>query len=484
MLPIPLQVVVPTSVSATVALEPASNALNSLALLTAVDRRPALHAWVVQTAAGLTPEQRQANRLVFEGLGAALMPEGDWPDFPAYLADLAARSPTVLRDRVLEAACRPVPAWQEPQGARVRPMPMDLLADQEAYIARLRLLQADESFDEAVHAGAHELLNDPPALHHLVVAHLRAMWNEVLAPEWRRAMPVLERVVSRLHHHLAHDPEVAEYFRLLLEHGFAGEPAAATHVIDEIIFVPSPHTGRYVIPRPSGGRLRVFFDAPRNIAALLRTAHTSPIAKAELLVRLTALADDTRLRILELFATRDEISAQEIMTHLDLSQSSVSRHLKQLGPYLVAQRGGGANKLYQLSPAQIALTFRAVQHLVASGGGSTGIANARADQPGDLRRFMNRQGRITTLPARPRDMLLVLEYLASHFEPGRFYSEKEVNTLISQHIAFPDVVSVRRALCDYRVLDRTRDGARYWRAQPGAASTRAEPDRLLSPQEN
>src|SRR5437764_13072906 len=85
-----------------VALEPVYNALNSFSLLTATDQLPGLNAWVVQTAAALTPERRHTNRLVFEGLRDALTPKQDVPDFPAYLKQLRTQDPDVVRNRVLE----------------------------------------------------------------------------------------------------------------------------------------------------------------------------------------------------------------------------------------------------------------------------------------------------------------------------------------------------------------------------------------------
>src|SRR5436853_7933101 len=85
-----------------VALEPVFNALNSFSLLTATGQLPGLNVWVVQTAAALTSERRQTNRLVFEGLRDVLTPEQDVPpDFAAYLKQLRELDPDIVRNRVL-----------------------------------------------------------------------------------------------------------------------------------------------------------------------------------------------------------------------------------------------------------------------------------------------------------------------------------------------------------------------------------------------
>ncbi|MBA2284109.1 MAG: DUF2087 domain-containing protein [Ktedonobacteraceae bacterium] len=65
-------------------------------------------------------------------------------------------------------------------------------------------------------------------------------------------------------------------------------------------------------------------------------------------------------------------------------------------------------------------------------------------------------------PARQHDKLLILEYLASFFVSGRIYSEQEVNELLLLHSTFKDSAALRRGLCEYRFMNRTRDGSQYW----------------------
>ncbi|MBN1877236.1 MAG: winged helix-turn-helix transcriptional regulator [Anaerolineae bacterium] len=78
-------------------------------------------------------------------------------------------------------------------------------------------------------------------------------------------------------------------------------------------------------------------------------------------MRLDALSDDTRLRILKLLSEHGELASQDIMTHLELSQSATSRHLKQLSMigYLQERRCNGA-KCYALNPEWIKETLQAV----------------------------------------------------------------------------------------------------------------------------
>ncbi len=76
--------------------------------------------------------------------------------------------------------------------------------------------------------------------------------------------------------------------------------------------------------------------------------------------------------------------------------------------------------------------------------------------------FLDGEGRLKQLPAPMRTKIPVLAYLASKFEAGRFYNEKEVNQIVEAWHSFHDYFILRRLLIDYRFLARTADGTKYW----------------------
>jgi DNA-binding transcriptional ArsR family regulator len=109
------------------------------------------------------------------------------------------------------------------------------------------------------------------------------------------------------------------------------------------------------------------------------------LSRAELLVRLGALADDTRLSILKLVADQGESRSQDIMQALDLSQSGASRHLQQLAAagFLHERRCNGA-KCYALNGDRIDATLQALGSFltpVAAAAGA-GTRNVRVARPG------------------------------------------------------------------------------------------------------
>ncbi len=79
-----------------------------------------------------------------------------------------------------------------------------------------------------------------------------------------------------------------------------------------------------------------------------------------------------------------------------------------------------------------------------------------------LRSFLDDQGRLIAFPAKRKKQLYALRYLAGCFEPGRTYTEREVNDLLDARHTYHDPVTLRRELCDLGVLGRTVDGSAYW----------------------
>lgn len=76
-------------------------------------------------------------------------------------------------------------------------------------------------------------------------------------------------------------------------------------------------------------------------------------------------------------------------------------------------------------------------------------------------------GPLTALPARPRDLKVLLSLAAAQFEAGRRYSEPQVNERLQEWLepfCSPfgvDHVTVRRCLVDAGLLVRDRAGATY-----------------------
>ncbi|MEP7045952.1 MAG: DUF2087 domain-containing protein [Ilumatobacteraceae bacterium] len=86
-----------------------------------------------------------------------------------------------------------------------------------------------------------------------------------------------------------------------------------------------------------------------------------------------------------------------------------------------------------------------------------------ADEPDDVRKVMRAfvvDGRLQSIPAAANKRLVILDWLAQEFEPGRTYSEKMVNLILGKRHA--DTAALRRYMVDEGILDRAH--GQYWRS--------------------
>jgi DNA-binding transcriptional ArsR family regulator len=340
-----------------VALEPAHNILNSMLLLNAVEKLSGLDEWVTRTAARLSPEQLHRNQLVFEGLYYAVQPDRRWPSFSTYLDDLAAKDPVILRDRLLWQLSR-MCITETQVGVEPAQLvePRSLLTSLDTYLSYLQANFAE--IDVAIETETYVLLSNPPKMKDLIVSHVGALWHEQLAGEWERVKPLLQESVGAFQHIDLSRMNGFEALRTVTGQEPHDKWERLIGDARQIIFVPSAHLGPYLRKFSDNKMLWVIFGArlPEGVQA-----GASALSRSDLLVRLSALTDDTRLRMLALLSQHDELCAQDIMVQLDLSQSAASRHLRQLSATgYITERRRDAAKCYSLNRDRIDDTFRAL----------------------------------------------------------------------------------------------------------------------------
>ncbi len=79
--------------------------------------------------------------------------------------------------------------------------------------------------------------------------------------------------------------------------------------------------------------------------------------------------------------------------------------------------------------------------------------------------YRDEQGKFSMLPGKKqkKKLDLMLTFFAGQFEAGRDYTETEVNELLNEHHSFNDAATLRRMLIGIGVLDRMKDGTKYWK---------------------
>ena len=356
-MPIPATIEQPVREKYHIALEPAQNAIASMMLLIKNEEMPGVSPWITQTRARFTEDEMFRHRLVVIGFYFAILPEMGWASFPDYLNALENADPSSLVDKLLNAYSK-VCCTRDENNSNQEVNWDEVLSSADEYVKFLSGGYG-EGLEIDIETKAYEYVIDPPALKDLLTQHLRWFWDEHFAEEWARTEPLLKESVKAfqsVNFNNMSKLEVARYitgqdldetiWREMLEWS------------DEITYIPNAHIGPYVHKVHGDKFLGIIFGARQPEDADVRIPE---LDRADIVARMSALSDDTRLRILQMIAEGGELRSQEIIEEVGLSQPSVSRYLKQLTAtgYLQERRVNGS-KAYALNRDRIEKTLKAV----------------------------------------------------------------------------------------------------------------------------
>jgi hypothetical protein len=168
-----------------------------------------------------------------------------------------------------------------------------------------------------------------------------------------------------------------------------------------------------------------------------------------------AIADADRLRIIGLLTQRPA-RLSEMTEILGFHPADMQHHLNKLLQSGVIHLKDG---VYELDTAALEKRSR-LQFEAARPSFSPG-ADLGENASRVLSAHLNPDGTIKTVPLQAAKRQIILEYLLKSFTVGAMYTEKEVNMILKQF--HPDTAALRRYLVDASMLDRERDGSRYWR---------------------
>ncbi len=349
-------------------LSPAFSAFESMRELIEIKRLSGFSDWVTQTAASLPPERQELTEIIyetFETLFYELMPiMQSSTDFPGYVDAIAAREPVQMRDEMLALFAKwpehHPHFWPPEQGELTGER---LLHDEDAFVTFMSVTCESGLVTPAILHRAHELFQDAPRMQATIVEHMRWMWTHVLADEWQRVRPMLEESVAAFQRMDFSNMTALEAARIVTTRDLSRLFEHKGDSLETIVFVPSAHSGPYVSLSAVGKTAYLVFGArlPRNAQSV-----SSALSRSELLTRLNALGDDTRLRILELLTQNEELCAQDIIERLDLSQSSISRHLSQLSANgFITERRRETAKCYSLNTDRVMDTLRTLTNYLS-----------------------------------------------------------------------------------------------------------------------
>jgi ArsR family transcriptional regulator len=328
-------------------------------LLSKVENEPGIHEWVEKTRMQMSSEERLRHKLVVIGFHYSILPTAPGATFEAYLQQIESTPPSELRDRLLSSYAGICLTRDAQEAVNERIDWDEVLSSAKNYVGFLRDRFGDELTDEEMEMRAYEYVIDPAALKQLVTGHLRWFWKNHLQAEWNRVVPMLEesaKAFNRVDFNDMTRREIIEYVTgtEINESKWGHELLNAR----ELVFIPNAHFGPYMRVTKIDESFYIYFGAHLPEGSGVRVPE---LDRAEIVSRISALADDTRLRILQMIAENGELRSQDIMDATNLSQPSVSRYLSQLtaAGYLQERRDSGA-KLYILNRERIEKTLKAV----------------------------------------------------------------------------------------------------------------------------
>jgi ArsR family transcriptional regulator len=329
-------------------------------LLLRVDEVSGLDEWIVQTAENLPKKIREQHAVIIYGVHYAVVPKRSYQSFEEYLEDLKSSDPIELRDQLLDMYMH-IPPHEDASGELLELSKSEILEDFDTFLAYLRSRFPPESVYEEIERKAFQLLKNPAEMHSQIIRHLSMMWNDYFAEEFERRMPMINETVQAFSQFDFNEMKDEDVMQLVTgQHTEKLCDWFKEH--EQIIFVPSPHTGPYTGPMMAGDTLWIMFSCRLPQGSPLGL---SKVSRAEMLVWLSALADDTRLHILALLKEHQELCAQDIISMLDTSQSTASRHLRQLSASgYVREHRAEAGKCYRLNQERFEEMINALRSFI------------------------------------------------------------------------------------------------------------------------
>jgi DNA-binding transcriptional ArsR family regulator len=171
------------------------------------------------------------------------------------------------------------------------------------------------------------LFRNPANLKAQVISVITRFWEQFYSQAYATCRPLMERSIH-YHRQQHYTGDLATIFTAVTGRRLP-ESYEAYKDVERVTFIPSCYIGPYVtlhVFETLPVQATVHYNCrPTGVPAETRAPDTPAIQ--DLFPPLKALADETRLQILA-FLNGEEHYAQEIVEHLDISQSAVSRHLR------------------------------------------------------------------------------------------------------------------------------------------------------------
>lgn len=180
------------------------------------------------------------------------------------------------------------------------------------------------------------------------------------------------------------------------------------------------------------------------------------MSETEAIKLFKCLSDKSRLQILKSL-TIEDMDVERLADRLDLTPATISFHLKKLSE-------AGAVTSYKQQYYTIYSLCRDIfqERIIDIISEESDDAALQQQRDEDYRkRVINaffEYGKLKTIPAQRKKERIILEEIAKAFEPGRYYTEREVNIIIADF--HDDFCTIRRDMVGEKIMDR--ENGKYW----------------------
>ena len=166
----------------------------------------------------------------------------------------------------------------------------------------------------------------------------------------------------------------------------------------------------------------------------------------ETLTLLKLLADETRLRIINILAEGDSY-VELIASKLELTPATVCYHLKKMEAAGMVRCS--RSQFYIIYSLNADIFDRTLRDLLITG--DTTVDREAAYEREVISNFF-KYGRLVRFPAQRKKQEIILREIARRFEPDRDYPEPEVNAIISE--VYDDYCTLRREMIGCGLMTR------------------------------
>lgn len=336
--------------------QPVYNALASIHLT--AENPAGVSEWVVHTHEHMSDAERRDASMVM--LTAEILPPTPDEELPTWVERFAELRPREIYPRVVELLLAEIAH----EGIDIALPPLDrAVADRALLYSTLESAWVSDPEAGAKARAIVDRVGAGAEYRDAMVALIRSIWTESLADEWARNESMVAASVDALSKVPVTGTFAERILRLTRRDNLPDWWLSRLQEVTDIVYIPSPHVGPYLLMIDAGPV--AYVTAKARIPAAVVDSNAPDVDRSDLLVRLAALGDETRLAILEVARREGEITTPLIMERLGLTQSSASRHLMQLAATgLLSVNANEKTKRYRQNPRRVQEIARGITDLL------------------------------------------------------------------------------------------------------------------------